>query len=600
MIKHLQNVQISYDPASTHTSIRDTNSSVSLKSEFLAQFKTAWPTLACLLLYRCPWIISLRFVGDMGATQMAAASLASTLCNVMGMSLSVGLSSALTTLTGQARGHLLKKIHQQEERDHASAMSIQQVQSTRSALLLPLVYLYRGILVQLCIIFPMGLWWIFGNVSATLQALGQTEELAIGTAEYLRILAPGLWSYSLHWHFVSWLQVLQLAYVPAWCALIGVILHIPTNYLFAYTLGMGSLGVAWATTTFQAIQPCLIMSYIYFYGPGTRRVLDHMGAAAVGRTSLSLWPELCAAASSWSGLFQYLSLALPGIGLMSEWWASEVVVFWAGRLRPSSNLALSAMALYQSINAVCFMFPMSWSVAGAARVSQALGAGDGGRARTSGWMCVNMAAIVSGSLGILLYVFPHTMVPRWFAPNEPLVVAEAAKTIPALAAYVLGDGIQAALTGLVKGIGQQCKTLPIVVFAYWFVALPLVYYNVFMIHDSVMVCTAKDSAATFYPCGVEGLVAGMTLGTWIHAIGLGLIVFCCMDWHREAEKAQARVRLEQTDNSEDDDDDVGNFGNGSVGKGARVGSAYKGRDMSSSETRPLAYDDEYAQSIEMT
>jgi hypothetical protein len=40
---------------------------------------------------------------------LAAASLATALCDVTGMSLSVGLNSAMTTLTGQARGFVVKK-----------------------------------------------------------------------------------------------------------------------------------------------------------------------------------------------------------------------------------------------------------------------------------------------------------------------------------------------------------------------------------------------------------------------------------------------------------------------------------------------------------
>ena len=48
-------------------------------------------------------------MGSIGSTELAAAALATTLCNVTGMSLSVGLGSAITTLTGQARGQLLAR-----------------------------------------------------------------------------------------------------------------------------------------------------------------------------------------------------------------------------------------------------------------------------------------------------------------------------------------------------------------------------------------------------------------------------------------------------------------------------------------------------------
>jgi Na+-driven multidrug efflux pump len=70
---------------------------IHLWSEIAEQWKTAFPAIAGMLLYKFPWLISLRFVGGIGAEELAAAALASTLCNVTGLSLSVGLSSAADT-----------------------------------------------------------------------------------------------------------------------------------------------------------------------------------------------------------------------------------------------------------------------------------------------------------------------------------------------------------------------------------------------------------------------------------------------------------------------------------------------------------------------
>ena len=77
--------------------------------ELQQQANIAFPTTLALLLYKLPWVISIHFVGNLGPEELAAAALASTLCNVTGMSFSVGLSSAITTLTGQARGELILK-----------------------------------------------------------------------------------------------------------------------------------------------------------------------------------------------------------------------------------------------------------------------------------------------------------------------------------------------------------------------------------------------------------------------------------------------------------------------------------------------------------
>ena len=217
------------------------NQSSSLSS-FLQEFKTqsniAIPTTIGLIFYKLPWMISLHFVGAIGAKELAAAALATSLCNVTGMSLSVGLSSAITTLAGQARGHLLKLglerrspkmkrkrksdltyVDISEEKKNNSDLrrfyesentplikdddleiandefgidyngdhygDIHEALEEDESSLLPLVFLYRGLIIQLGIVIPIGLWWISG-IEPMLLYLGQSVELSKMTSAYLR------------------------------------------------------------------------------------------------------------------------------------------------------------------------------------------------------------------------------------------------------------------------------------------------------------------------------------------------------------------------------------------------------------------------------
>ena len=94
--------------------VKDDNANKSLVAkifhEMVVQSETALPALQSMVFTKIPWFISLRFVGGMGAPQLAAAALATTLCNVTGMALSDGLSSALSTLSGQAKGELVSRM----------------------------------------------------------------------------------------------------------------------------------------------------------------------------------------------------------------------------------------------------------------------------------------------------------------------------------------------------------------------------------------------------------------------------------------------------------------------------------------------------------
>jgi len=78
--------------------------------------------------------------------------------------------------------------------------------------------------------------------------------------------------------------------------------------------------------------------------------------------------------------------------------------------------------------------------------------------------------------------------------------------------------------------------MPIVVVAYWIVGLPLAYYNVFHKYGGTTEC-----GEGFSTCGVQGMVFGMTTGTWTHFLLLAFVFSITINWKEEATKAQARV-----------------------------------------------------------
>jgi MATE family multidrug resistance protein len=519
-------------------------------TELRAQFQTSMPAMLGMLINKIPWWLSLHFAGNIGNQELAAVALATTLCNVTGMSLSVGLSSAMSTLTGQARGKakqhgdlLLRKEEElvliAEDRDRADHVAVDdgifRTELHEDKSIAALIYLYRGIFIQLLFVVPVGVWWISG-IQNTLLALGQGDELAIMTESYLRILAPGLWATSINWTFTAWLQALEMADVPAYAAALAAIVHIPFNAIFIHFFGWGYVGVGAATVATQVVQLTYSIGYIFLTSVGKRRVLERTMASAIGRTQLSFWNEAKVAVNSMSGILQYLALALPGIVIISEWWASETCIFLAGTLIPHPDLALDGMTIYQSINTACFMLPVGCSIAGASRVGYFLGSGDALGADVAAKVSVASAALLSICLGSLLFFTPHTLFPSFFTPTES-VVAEASRLIPLLSIYVVGDGIQSALNGVINGCGRQCIIMPIVIFAYWVVGVPLAYYFVFLRNGGIM---CEDNVT----CGVTGLVLGLTIGTWSHMLLLAMVVACTTNWTLETRKAKDRLELD--------------------------------------------------------
>jgi MATE family multidrug resistance protein len=312
-------------------------------------------------------------------------------------------------------------------------------------------------------------------------------------SSYIQLLTPSLWAYSIQWTLTCFLQTVGLADVPARATLIGLVLHVPFNWLFVYGLDFGYFGCGIATAAFQLVQVTYLSSYILLYPPGQRRLLDATGGTSIGRTQLTFWKELRLALGSCQGFLQYFGLALPGIVIISEWWASETGIFLSGRLTPNPDDTLAGMTIYQSINTFCFMFPMAFAISGTARVGSLLGEGLDQAASWAGRVSVGAAALLSSVLGLLLFIIPHDFLPSLFAPNESGVIYEAAQTIPLLAMYVIADGIQVALNGIIKGCGRQCVTVPIVIVSYWVIGVPLAYYLAFMVNDGQSSCDEANA-----------------------------------------------------------------------------------------------------------
>jgi multidrug resistance protein, MATE family len=534
--------------------------------EMEIQSTTFLPALLSLVISKIPWFISLRFLGNIGGEQLAAAALATTIHNVTGMSLSVGMSFALSTLAGQAKGELISRgkhlvakrrsyvmdnktqgkvedVSQGDidnlssEFDYSSQRQLSlSMNDIHTSPITPIVYLLRGICLQLCLVIPVGIWWLMG-IEDMLLALGQGPQLASMASSYIQVLTPSLWAYSIQWPLTCFLQTMGLADVPARATLIGLVLHIPFNWLFVYGLDFGYFGCGMATAAFQLVQVLYLLTYMLLYTHGQQRMLDATGGHAIGRTELSFWKEFRLALGSFQGFLQYLGLALPGVVIISEWWASETAIFLSGRLIPNPDDTLAGMTIYQSINTFCFMFPMAFAISGTARVGSLLGEGLEQAASWAGQTSVVAAALISTILGLLLFVIPHDFLPSLFAPNETGVIKEAARTIPLLALYVVADGIQVALNGIIKGCGRQCLTVPIVILSYWIIGVPLAYYLAFTMNKGVASCDETKG----YLCGDVGLVTAMTTGTWVHMLLLGLAVFGTTDWKLEARKAKERV-----------------------------------------------------------
>ena len=173
--------------------------------EVFTQLKTSIPSSLASIVYRLPTLISVAFVGRIGADELAAAALATSLCNVTGLSLALGLSSAVTTLTGQSKGDMDQRRREMMKRNklidsekisnrynkasgddnhkyvgtvYGSTKPISSpISESHDPKMTPKTYLYRGLFIQFMFVLPVGIYWIYG-IKPLLIYFGQEELIA--------------------------------------------------------------------------------------------------------------------------------------------------------------------------------------------------------------------------------------------------------------------------------------------------------------------------------------------------------------------------------------------------------------------------------------
>ena len=94
--------------------------------------------------------------------------------------------------------------------------------------------------------------------------------------------------------------------------------------------------------------------------------------------------------------------------MISEWWASEAAVLAGGYL-PNAEDAVSALAINQTCNSVCFMVPIGIAMAGSARVGNRLGEGDAHAAKVASVTAALLGLVSTLSVGALVAALRHSI-----------------------------------------------------------------------------------------------------------------------------------------------------------------------------------------------
>ncbi len=326
--------------------------------------------------------------------------------------------------------------------------------------------------------------WLY--TAEGLALLGQDPEISRVAAEYVRAQLFGAPCYLLYSALSTYLSSRGIARI-------GIIAMVIANLFNAFAtwalmfghLGFPALGVrgaAFATGSTDLLLLCVTALLLVRY--------------RLHRDARTSWTR---GVLTGEVLARQFALGVPsGITLALELWAFQLGTILAGRI---DSVALGAHAIALNLASLSFIVPLGFSIGTSTHVGQLIGAGEQERAQRAALVALKLLAGYALFAGGL-FVLAREHLP-WLYSRDPAVVRAVASVLPIAGAFQLFDGLQAAGSGILRGMGKPQVTALFNLVGYFAIGIPLASY--LGLHTSL---------------GLRGIWIGYAVGLFVVATGL--------------------------------------------------------------------------------
>ena len=339
-------------------------------------------------------VVDTMFTGHASPVDLATMGLGLSAYSTVFVGL-MGSTSALNPIVAQHFGG-----------GRAAAIGVTYVQGLWMALFLSVL----GIVPLVCA--PLWLPWLHAP-----------PEVASHVARYLRILAVALPGALMFRAIYALNTAVSRPHVVMTLQLAGLALKVCLSYvLILGGFGLPAMGALGAATASVVVFWALFLAgFVYMLrSPFYHRFHIH-------------WTG-----PRWPVLREILQLGVPmSLGYMLEATSFTVITFLAARL---GTTVMGGQQIVANLAALCFMLPLSLSVATATLTAQAIGAGDLGRARETALTGLRIGGLVAAFTVLTVWTLRGSIVRMYTA--DAAVAATALTLIPYLAAFHFFDALQ--------------------------------------------------------------------------------------------------------------------------------------------------------------
>ena len=319
--------------------------------------------------------------------------------------------------------------------------------------------------VYLCVPFSIGLMGIVWLFPPLLRSAGIDAEVLRNVTPFLRALVWSTFPLLLYFAFRRYLQGMNVVKPVMYALLAANLMNLAGDWIFVFGhLGapaMGAEGSGWSTCVSRIFMAAFLLVYILYH--------DRRYGTGLGRTPVR--PDL-------RRMTTLIRLGAPAaMQIALEVGVFAVATTLIGRL--GANV-IAAHQIAMNAASVTFMVPLGIGSAAAVRVGQALGRGDRVAASRSGWTATLLGAGFMGCAAVAFLAAPGTIIRAYTTDRNVLQVG--VSLLAVAAAFQLFDGVQAVLTGALRGAGDTRAPMICHLLGYWGLGLPVGYYLCFRLH----------------------------------------------------------------------------------------------------------------------
>ncbi|XP_060076381.1 multidrug and toxin extrusion protein 1-like [Ylistrum balloti] len=366
--------------------------------------------------------VSIAFCGQFSKEALDGASLSTTITNVLGTSVMVGLSSAFDTLFPQTFGS-------------GNQYGVG-------------VILQRGLIILFLACFPCIA--IFINTEHLLLMLGQETEVARLAGLHATAYSFGLPGHALTCILIRYLQCQGIVIPNVFMGLASGLANVGIHWFFVFYLDMGTFGAGIALGIARWLFSILQVLYILIAG--------------IYKDTWAGWTKEC--------LFEwgtYLTLAIAGMLMLClEWWSYEILVFLSGLLGATQ---LAAFTIVYNVATLTLMIPYAIGTSASVIVGNHLGAGDAEKAKVT-YRVVLFVGVTEATVIALATFICKDVIPVLFSPDVEVQILTSTLLIIA-AIYEIFQHTKEILCGVLRGAGHQIYGALSSFFSFYVVALSI-------------------------------------------------------------------------------------------------------------------------------